>query len=146
MSNHFSMGAINKITNKYEYPKIATKGKNKLEFKIYNYDINELFDFNYEKKLIHIDSLKENQYVLMAEIIKTKKYYIKLYNYLNKDISDIDDDDDNNIYHQMIIEIDNFLIEINLAKYIFYLHSYYKCGNDNSFLLILNYHFDKISN
>lgn len=29
MSNHFSMGAINKITNKYEYPKIATKGKNK---------------------------------------------------------------------------------------------------------------------
>ena len=61
-----------------------------------------------KKKLIHIDSLKENQYVLMAEIIKTKKYYIKLYNYLNKDISDIDDDDDdNNIYHQMIIEIDN---------------------------------------
>ena len=29
MSNHFSMGAINKTTNKYEYPKIATKGKNK---------------------------------------------------------------------------------------------------------------------
>jgi adenosyl cobinamide kinase/adenosyl cobinamide phosphate guanylyltransferase len=25
MSNHFSMGAINKITNKYEYPKIANK-------------------------------------------------------------------------------------------------------------------------
>jgi hypothetical protein len=29
MSNHFSMGAINKITNDYEYPKIATKGINK---------------------------------------------------------------------------------------------------------------------
>jgi hypothetical protein len=29
MSNHFSMGAINKTTNKYEYPRIATKGKNK---------------------------------------------------------------------------------------------------------------------
>ena len=29
MSYHFSMGAINKLTNKYEYPKIATKGKNK---------------------------------------------------------------------------------------------------------------------
>ena len=25
MSNHFSMGAINKTTNKYEYPKIANK-------------------------------------------------------------------------------------------------------------------------
>ena len=25
MSNHFSMGAINKITNKYEYPRIANK-------------------------------------------------------------------------------------------------------------------------
>lgn len=25
MANHFSMGAINKITNNYEYPKIATK-------------------------------------------------------------------------------------------------------------------------
>ena len=29
MSQHFSIGAINKITNDYEYPKIATKGKNK---------------------------------------------------------------------------------------------------------------------
>ena len=29
MSYHFSMGAINNITNNYEYPKIATKGKNK---------------------------------------------------------------------------------------------------------------------
>lgn len=28
MSNHFSMGAINKVTNNYEYPKIAT-GQNK---------------------------------------------------------------------------------------------------------------------
>jgi hypothetical protein len=27
MSNHFSMGAINKLTNEYEYPKIAIKGK-----------------------------------------------------------------------------------------------------------------------
>lgn len=25
MSNHFSMGAINKTTNEYEYPKIANK-------------------------------------------------------------------------------------------------------------------------
>jgi len=29
MSYHFSMGAINKLIDKYEYPKIATKGKNK---------------------------------------------------------------------------------------------------------------------
>ncbi len=29
MTHHFSMGAINKVTNNYEYPKIATKGKNK---------------------------------------------------------------------------------------------------------------------
>jgi len=29
MSTHFFMGAINKITNNYEYPQIATKGKNK---------------------------------------------------------------------------------------------------------------------
>ena len=29
MSHHFSMGAINKLTNNYEYPKIAIKGKNK---------------------------------------------------------------------------------------------------------------------
>ena len=27
MSNHFSMGSINKITNEYEYPRIAQKGK-----------------------------------------------------------------------------------------------------------------------
>ncbi len=26
MSHHFSMGAINKLTNEYEYPKIAEKG------------------------------------------------------------------------------------------------------------------------
>ena len=25
--SHFSMGAINKITNEYEYPRIAQKGK-----------------------------------------------------------------------------------------------------------------------
>ena len=29
MSYHFSMGAINKLTNNYEYPKIATRGKDK---------------------------------------------------------------------------------------------------------------------
>ena len=29
MYYHFSMGAINKLTNKYEYPKIATRGINK---------------------------------------------------------------------------------------------------------------------
>jgi hypothetical protein len=29
MSKHFSMGAINKLTNKYEYPKVATKEKSK---------------------------------------------------------------------------------------------------------------------
>lgn len=27
MTHHFSMGAINKLTNEYEYPKIAQKGK-----------------------------------------------------------------------------------------------------------------------
>lgn len=66
----------------------------------------DLFDFHYEEKNININSLKKNQFVLMAEIIKTKKYYIKLFDYLDKDIIGNEEEDDN-IYYQMIIEIDN---------------------------------------
>ena len=76
MLNHFSMGAINKTTNKYEYPKIANKSnKYKCPF--------------CEKDVIFRNGKIKNQILLIINqitlvvIMKTqmKLKFIKMQNY-----------------------------------------------------------------